>query len=68
MSLRTRVFRVTVSSQDIAPFLEACEAAEWYAFDTGERVMTEDGPDAEAVLLVEPVATSEKAVTALVVN
>lgn len=59
-----QVFRVTVPSADVATFLEACGAAEWYAFDTGERVMTEEGPDAEAVLLVEPAATtSSRAMT-----
>ena len=51
-----QVFRVTLSSHDVPAFLRECEASEWYAFDTGERVMTDDGPDAEAVLLVEPVA------------
>lgn len=51
-----QVFRVTLSSHDVPAFLHACETSEWYAFDTGERVMTDDGPDAEAVLLVEPVA------------
>lgn len=48
------VFRLTLPREDVAAFLAACEEAEWYAFDTGERVMTDDGPDAEAVLLVEP--------------
>lgn len=51
-----KIFRVTVSSSDVEHFLAACEAAEWYAFDTGERVMTDEGPDAEAVLLVETAA------------
>lgn len=50
----SKVFRVTLATPDVARFLQACETSEWYAFDTGERVMTEDGPDAEAVLLVEP--------------
>ena len=54
METKTRVYRVTVASEDVQPFLDACGAAEWYAFDTGERVMTDEGPDAEAVLLVEP--------------
>ncbi|MFA5862067.1 MAG: hypothetical protein WDA16_10275 [Candidatus Thermoplasmatota archaeon] len=62
MSLKTKVFRVTMSSNDIQGFLAECGEANWYAFDTGERIMTDDGPDAEAVLLVEPTPrlTSEK--------
>lgn len=50
----SKVFRVTLSTSDVDAFLAACEGSQWYAFDTGERVMTDDGPDAEAVLLVEP--------------
>ncbi|HUR69629.1 MAG TPA: hypothetical protein VM370_10315 [Candidatus Thermoplasmatota archaeon] len=49
------VFRLTVRASEVPAFLGACEASEWYAMDTGERVMTDEGPDAEAVLLVEPV-------------
>lgn len=49
------VFRLTLPTSDVADFLAYCEASEWYAYDTGERVMTDEGPDAEAVLLVEPV-------------
>lgn len=60
------VFRVTLASQDVSRFLDACQLAEWYAFDTGERVMTDDGPDAEAVLLVEPVARPTVRAAALV--
>ena len=48
------VFRLTLSTEDVPAFLAQCEASEWYAFDTGERIMTEEGPDGEAVLLVEP--------------
>lgn len=51
-----QVFRVSVASDAVASFLSACEASEWGALDTGERVMTDEGPDAEAVLLVEPFA------------
>lgn len=57
MISQDKVFRVTLASQDVERFLEACGDAEWYAFDTGERVMTDDGPDAEAVLFVEPIAS-----------
>lgn len=49
-----KLFRVTVASAHVSAFLRECEASEWYACDTGERVMTDDGPDGEAVLLVEP--------------
>lgn len=49
-----KVFRLTLATTDLAAFREACEASEWYALDTGERVLTEEGPDAEAVILVEP--------------
>ncbi len=54
-----QVFRVSVASDDVASFLSACEASEWGALDTGERVMTDEGPDAEAVLLVEPLARAQ---------
>lgn len=54
MQHNRKIFRVTIATTEVASFLEQCEASEWYAFDTGERVMTEEGPDAEAVLLVEP--------------
>ena len=59
MTIKTRVFRITVPSQDVAAFLAECETAEWYAYDTGERVMTDEGPDAESVLLVEAFARAE---------
>ena len=49
-----RVFRVTLASRDVDAFLAECEAVGWYGYDMGERIMTEEGPDAEAVLLVEP--------------
>lgn len=67
MSENQRLFRVSVASVEVQAFLTACEASEWYAFDTGERVMTEEGPDAEAVLLVEPMArAASKQAAALV--
>ena len=50
-----RVFRVSMATEDVSEFLGKCRANEWYAVDTGERIMTEEGPDGEAVLLVEPV-------------
>lgn len=56
MSNRTEVFRISLPSADVEAFLAHCESVEWYAIDTGERVMTDEGPDAEAVLLVEPAA------------
>jgi hypothetical protein len=59
-----KVFRVTVSSDEVQAFLNGCEGSEWFAFDTGERIMTDDGPDAEAVLLVEPVPTAQRALGA----
>lgn len=60
MTNNRRIFRVTLATEDVAAFLGECEASEWYACDTGERVMTDDGPDAEAVLLVEPVALAAR--------
>jgi hypothetical protein len=63
---QSKVFRLTLASHDVPRFLDACQTAEWYAFDTGERVMTDDGPDAEAVLLVEPVARATAMPAALV--
>lgn len=58
MDMSRRIFRVTLPSADVAAFLDECDESEWYAFDTGERVMTDEGPDAEAVLLVEPALRS----------
>lgn len=54
MSQNRKIFRVTVATDDVPAFLAGCEASEWFAYDTGERIMTDEGPDAEAVLLVEP--------------
>lgn len=61
-----KIFRVSLPSVDVAAFLTECEASEWYAVDTGERVMTDEGPDAEAVLLVEPVLRARAAQPAAV--
>ena len=66
MNVQSKVFRVTLASHDVARFLHACESAQWYAFDTGARVMTDEGPDAEAVLLVEPHAEATVRTAALV--
>lgn len=66
MNVQSKVFRVTLASHDVARFLDACEGAQWYAFDTGERVMTDEGPDAEAILLVEPHAKATVMPAALV--
>lgn len=49
-----RVFRVSLASAEAEAFLAGCRDSDWYAVDTGERIMTEEGPDAEAILLVEP--------------
>ncbi len=68
MTASNRIFRVSLSSQDVTAFLEQCEASEWYAFDTGERVMTDEGPDAEAVLLVEPAAVTGRPLRAALVH
>lgn len=68
MSLQSKMFRVTLSSHDVERFLTACEGAQWHAFDTGERVMTDEGPDAEAVLLVEPHARQSVKAAALVLS
>lgn len=68
MSLQPRTFRITVASHEVSRFLDACASVEWSAFDTGERVMTEEGPDAEAVLLVEPMARATTKAAALVVS
>lgn len=54
MIVNRRVFRLTLPAEDVSAFLHECEASAWYAFDTGERIMTDEGPDAEAILLVEP--------------
>lgn len=66
MESQGKIFRVTLATIDVASFLDACEASEWYAFDTGERIMTEEGPDAEAVILVEPLAAPVRRGEALV--
>ena len=63
---QSKMFRVTLASQEVTRFLDACQSAEWHAFDTGERVMTDEGPDAEAVLLVEPTPQATVRAAALV--
>lgn len=68
MTATNRIFRVTLSAHDVNAFLARCEASEWYAFDTGERVMTDEGPDAEAVLLVEPSALAPRPLQAALVH
>ena len=68
MTATARVFRLSLSTRDVAAFLEQCEASEWYAFDTGERVMTDEGPDAEAVLLVEPSSVIARPLQAALVH
>ena len=54
-----KVFRITIPSEDIEAFVQACETVAWHAIDLGERVMTEDGPDAGAVVLVETAPLQE---------
>jgi hypothetical protein len=49
-----KTYKVTLPSRDVESFLIDCQAIDWLAYDTGERIMTDDGPDGEAVLLVEP--------------
>lgn len=62
-----KIYRVTLASNEVSAFMGACEDSEWYALDTGERVMTDEGADAEAVLLVEPTPRQTgRAATALV--
>lgn len=53
---------------DVQGFLAECGDSQWYAFDTGERIMTDEGPDAEAVLLVEPSARAATKATAPMVQ
>jgi len=54
MNTDRRVFRISLATEDVQAFLGDCRTGDWYAVDTGERVMTEEGPDGEAVLLVGP--------------
>lgn len=68
MTASNRIFRLSLSTHDLAAFLEHCEASSWYACDTGERVMTDEGPDAEAVLLVEPAALMTRHARAALVH
>lgn len=67
MKTNDRTFRLSVSTTKLEAFRDACEAASWYVVDTGERIMTDDGPDGEAVLLVQAQVTpSSRAATALI--
>ena len=54
MNVNRKVFRLALATEDVEAFLGECRSNDWYAVDTGERIMTEDGPAAEAILLVEP--------------
>jgi hypothetical protein len=58
MTVRNAIFRLTLPASEVGAFLASCEAAQWFAFDTGERVTTDEGWDAEAILLVEPPTAS----------
>ena len=49
-----RKAQIIAPRHDAEAFLTECRGSDWYAVDTGERIMTEEGPDAEAILLVEP--------------
>lgn len=60
-----RIFRLTLPTHDLQAFLRACEHGGWAAMDTGERIMTDEGADAEAILLVEPLAQVRPAVKLL---
>jgi hypothetical protein len=53
MMNRNSSFRLSLPTADVPAFLARCEGARWRAVDTGERIMTDEGPDAEAVLLVQ---------------
>lgn len=43
---------LTVPTKDVKGLLKAFALAGWDALDLGQRVTTEDGPDAEAVVRV----------------
>lgn len=60
-----RVYKIAIAAADAPSFLEACESARWVAVDSGERIMTEEGPDGDAVLLVEPEAVTTPRLAAL---
>lgn len=66
MHANRRVYKITLATADTPSFLDACEAASWRALDTGERILTEEGPDGEAVLLVEPMGLAQTQPAALV--
>ena len=55
MNTNRKTFRISLDARDLDEFRDACETVQWQAIDTGERVMTDEGPDAEAILIVAPV-------------
>lgn len=55
--MNDRTFRLTLPATDLDAFAQACQNVDWRAIDTGERIMTEEGPDGDAVLLVSPAKT-----------
>lgn len=50
MALKT--LTVNVRTADMDTFVDACNEAGWLLEDTGDRIMTDDGPEAEAVIRV----------------
>jgi len=61
MDKMATAFRICVAAKDLDAFVEACGRSEWGVLDTGERVMTDEGPDGEAILLVAPEAARGEA-------
>lgn len=49
---KRRTFRLSVPTEDLEAFRLAADAVGWSVEDTGDRVSTDDGEDAEAVLVV----------------
>lgn len=47
-----KTFRVTIATPDVPAFREAMSRVSFGTMDTGERVTTDDGADAETVLAV----------------
>ena len=66
MHATRRVYRITLATADAPAFVDACHGSDWRAVDTGERIMTDEGPDGETVLLVEPHALAAPRAAALV--
>lgn len=50
MALKT--VTLSVRTDDLDAFVTACIEAGWLLEDTGDRVMTDEGPEAEAVVRV----------------